>query len=45
MPWLCGCCGKQIPEGHRHVQVDDEDTNSDDAWNSYCDDCYKTPVE
>jgi hypothetical protein len=44
MPLLCGCCGKQIPEGHVHVQVDDEDTNSD-AWNSYCDDCYKTPLE
>jgi hypothetical protein len=27
-----------------HVQVDDEDTNSD-AWNSYCDECYKTPLE
>lgn len=27
-----------------HAQVDDEDTNSD-AWNSYCDDCYKKPEE
>ena len=45
MPLQCSCCGKQIPEGYVHVQVDDEDTNSD-AWNSYCDDCYKTtPLE
>ena len=44
MPLQCGCCGQQIPEGHVHVQVDEEDTNSD-AWSSYCDDCFKVPVE
>jgi len=44
LPLQCGCCGRQIPEGHVHVQVDPEDTNSD-AWNSYCDACFKAPVE
>jgi hypothetical protein len=44
MNYLKDGCGKQIPEGHVHVQADDEDTTTDEL-KSFCDGCYRSPVE
>jgi hypothetical protein len=44
LPLQCDGCGKQIPEGHVHVQADDEDTTTDEL-KSFCDGCYRSPVE
>ncbi len=44
LPLQCDGCGEQIPEGHVHVQADDEDTTTDEL-KSYCAACYRTLAE
>jgi hypothetical protein len=44
LPLQCAGCGKQIPEGHVHVQADDEDTTTDEL-KSFCAGCHGTLAE
>jgi hypothetical protein len=44
LPLQCDGCGKHVPEGHVHVQADDEDTTTDEL-KSFCGGCCRTPVE